>query len=205
MIEDLKHRYATKRFNDEKITEDKLNKIKEAILFAPSSYGAQPFTILHINDKPTLEKIKSLSFNQKQIIECSDLFLFCANDNFTENSVEEYINLISKTREHSLDSLNGFKKTLNDFAKKTYGDKLFWAKKQCYIALGFGLFAAALEKIDTCPMEGFESEKIDELLNLKGLKSTVILTLGYRAETDKYANEKKVRKPIDVLFQEFKL
>ena len=73
-----------------------------------------------------------------------------------------------------------------------------WSINQAYIALGNLMTVCAIEKIDSCPMEGFVPEKYDEILNLKekGLKSALLLPVGYRAEDDMFADFKKVRKKI---------
>lgn len=205
MLEELNWRYAAKKMTGEKIPKDKLDRILESVRLAPTSFGAQPFKVLHVSDSNTKEKMKPFCLNQNQITECSDLLIFCANSNFNEKSVDEYMKLVSETKNVSLESLSGFSKSVKSTANKTYDEKLFWAKKQCYIALGFGLFASALEQVDACPMEGFDPEKLDKLISIEGLKSTVLLALGFRSDLDKYSKEKKVRKPNETLFQEFKI
>jgi nitroreductase len=78
-----------------------------------------------------------------------------------------------------------------------------WNAKQTYIALGFGLAAAALENIDATPMEGFNPTALDELLELpqKGLRSVLMLPLGYRDEANDWlAKMAKVRRADEKLF-----
>ena len=107
--------------------------------------------------------------------------------------------MISKEREIPVESLAVFKeKALNGLLLKTDEENVIWATKQAYIALGTGLIAAAAEKVDATPMEGFNPEHFDELLGLKekGLKSVVLMALGYRdEENDSNALLKKVRWP----------
>ena len=57
---------------------------------------------------------------------------------------------------------------------------------------------AALLGIDSCPMEGFDPERIDEVLGLaaKNLASTSMLAVGYRGE-DPAATQPKTRRPFD--------
>ena len=74
---------------------------------------------------------------------------------------------------------------------------LEWAARQAYLALGNFITSAALLGIDTCPMEGFEPDEYDKILDLasRGLASVVCCAAGYRAASDKYATQKKVRFP----------
>ncbi|PLK42493.1 hypothetical protein C0V77_20755 [Emticicia sp. TH156] len=77
--------------------------------------------------------------------------------------------------------------------------------KQAYISFGLAIAAAAEQKVDATPMEGFNTEKMDELLGLaeQGLKSVVILPIGYREqEGDWLVNLKKVRTPKDAFVTE---
>ena len=87
--------------------------------------------------------------------------------------------------------------------KNTVDQNFIWNSKQAYIALGVALVAAAEANIDSTPMEGFNHEQLDQLLQLseKGLKSSVLLALGYRdVRTDKLVNLKKVRREEEKLF-----
>ena len=79
-----------------------------------------------------------------------------------------------------------------------------WMTKQAYLAMGNLLTVCALEGIDACPMEGFEPEKYDELLELHklGLRSVLVLPVGYRADDDMFADFKKVRRGVkDVVIE----
>jgi nitroreductase len=79
------------------------------------------------------------------------------------------------------------------------------AAKQAYIAFSQAITAAAFEKVDATPMEGFDANAVDEILNLreKGLRSCVLLPLGYRdTENDWLVSLKKVRKHREDLITE---
>ncbi|WP_338039020.1 nitroreductase family protein [Maribacter litopenaei] len=74
--------------------------------------------------------------------------------------------------------------------------------RQVYLALGNVMTVAASMKIDTCPIEGFENEKYNEILELKdsNLNAAVVLAIGYRAETDSTQHLPKVRYTKEKLF-----
>lgn len=199
----LHWRYATKRMNGNKIPNDKMEAILDAISLAPSSFGLQPYSILIIEDEELLEKIKPIAYNQPQITEASALVVFAAWDILTVDRIAVYINQIAKERDVSLDSLKPVRDHIETQLKNSEIDNFNWSAKQTYIALGFALIAAAEEKIDSTPMEGFDKMLLNDLLNLKekGLRSTVIMALGYRdVENDYLVNLKKIRRPKDQLF-----
>ncbi|MDR7127947.1 nitroreductase [Algoriphagus sp. 4150] len=198
LIEALEWRYATKKYSSKKVSDEKIEKIITAINLSASSVGIQPYKILVIEDADVRKKLSAYSLNP-QITESSHLLIFAAFDSIKPATIEKYIELISRERKIPVESLAVFKeKALNGLLLKTDAENVIWATKQAYIALGTGLIAAASEKVDATPMEGFEAERFDELLGLKekGLKSVVLMALGYRdEENDSNARLKKVRWP----------
>ena len=195
IIENYNWRYATKRMNGENIDSDKTAAILEAIRLAPSSMGLQPFRVIVAESKEIREQLKSACFNQPQITESAFMLIFAVITDNYQQLAEDYIKLIAKTRNQSEDSLNDFK---NRIQKYTEGkNNTAWAARQAYIALGFGLATAAMLKVDSTPMEGFNPEAVDKVLDLenKGLKSVVMMAVGKRDEKNDYlVNLPKVRK-----------
>lgn len=204
LIKQLEWRYATKRMNGKTVPQEKIDSILEAIRLAPSSYGLTPYKIFVITDPEVRKKIQPAAWMQPQIVESSHLLVFAVWDTITEKNVDEYMKLVADTRGMDIKALDGFKQyimgTVNSLDA---AGKVNWAARQAYIALGTGLAAAALEGVDSTPMEGFEPAKLDEVLGLKekGLKSVVMLALGYRdTVNDPSASYKKVRRAKKDLF-----
>lgn len=200
----LKWRYATKRMNGKKVPAEKVENILEAIQLAPSSIGLQPFTVFVIEDAETRAKIAPAIFNQPQITEGSHVLVFAAWKDYSIEKVDEYIKHIADLRQIPVEALEGMRNmAVGAVTGKTPEQLLIWNQKQAYIALGFGLVAAAEEQVDATPMEGFDPDALDAALGLaeKGLHSTVILALGYRDAENDYLNGKaKVRRDKDDLF-----
>jgi nitroreductase len=186
-----------------KIPQEKIEVILESIRLSASSIGLQPYRVIVIEDSALLEQIKPIANNQAQITEASHLLVFAAWDNVTEDRVDDYLNLIARERNVSLESLGAMKNYLSSLTKNSAEQNFNWAARQAYIALGTGLIAAASQEVDATPMEGFNAPALDELLGLaeKGLKSVSILPLGYRdAEQDWLVKQPKVRTPKQQFF-----
>lgn len=200
LTEALNWRYAVKKYTNEKVSDDKIEEILKATLLTASSVGIQPYRVINITNKEVREKLAEQSFN-KQIAEASHLFAFAAFETITKDQIHDLIALMARERELPESSFQDFKSSLENFLLSRKDEENFtWATKQAYIALGTAMVAAADLKVDTTPMEGFDSALLDELLNLKeqGLKSVVLLSLGYRdSENDFLANQKKVRLPLE--------
>lgn len=204
IIEKLKWRYATKKFDSaKKISPETLNELLESTQLAPTSYGLQPFKILVIEDSKIREKLKIAAYGQPQITDASQLIVFARIKNYSVQHVEEYAQNIVDTRNIDPkvieDFINEIKGAVNS---QTQEQLAVWNSKQCYLALGFLLFAAAEHQVDACPMEGFDAAKFDEILGLdeKNLSSVVIATIGYRSDDDDYQKQSKVRKSKEELF-----
>ena len=204
LIKQLQWRYATKRMNGIEVPEKKVDAILEAIRLAPSSFGLTPYSVVVIKDKALLKKINASACQQPQLLEGSHLIVFAAWDDIAEKQVDEYMALIAATRGVPVAVLADFKRMIwGTMSQRSQADRAVWSVKQAYIALGIGLAAAAIEEVDATPMEGFDPAKLDEILDLpaKGLKSAVLLMLGYRdAASDPSASAKKVRRAKEDLF-----
>lgn len=203
-LEAFEWRYATKKMNGQEIPKEKLNDILEAIRLSPSSLGFTPYTILVIKDKETREKLLPHCYNQSQITASSAVIVFAAWKNFNTEQVDSYMKEIAETRNVPLESLDGFAANIKGkINNSTPTDLEIWAAKQTYIALGFGMAAAALSAVDATPMEGFIPAGVNEILGLeeKGMTASCILALGYRDEANDFlASAKKVRRKKEELF-----
>lgn len=196
-------RYATKKMNGDAVPKEKLDNIFNAIQMAPTSIGLQPFSVIHVTDPELKEQIQSIAYGQSQIVDGSDILIFTAWDEITSERINDYVKLTGEIRDLGEEELQPVRNMAEGVASRSKEDQFNWSARQAYIALGFGLSAAAIEKVDATPMEGFKNEELDELLGLpeQGLKSIAILALGYRDEdNDWLAPMKKVRRPKEELF-----
>ena len=199
LLEILNWRYSTKRMNGTSVPEEKVNRILEAIRLTASSIGLQPYEVLCISNPELRAKLVPIANNQPQIAECSHLLVFAGWENVTTEQIEAYFQNMAETRGIPLASLDAFKARILGIAQRPQEVNFNWNARQVYIALGTALIAAAAEKVDATPMEGFNAELLDQELGLKerGLRSLVILPLGYRDETsDPIVKLKKVRRPL---------
>ena len=204
LVKDLNWRYAAKKMTGETVSEKQLNDILEATNLAASSYGLQPFTVMVVENKSIKEQLQAAAYGQEQIGTSSHVLVFTVPLKITEADIQAHINNVAATRSIPVNVLDGYKgMMLNTVGALPEEKQQIWAAKQAYIALGTALAAAAEQKVDACPMEGFDVEAFDKILGLteKGLKAVVIMPMGFRAESDITANFAKVRKSNEDMFQ----
>ena len=203
LLNALEWRYASKKMNGKQVPGEKVERILEAIRLAPSSMGLQPYTVLLITDPEVKKQILPIANNQQQIVDSSHLLVFATWDNITPEHVDDYVNLTASTRNIPVESLDQFKSMLVSISNRPQQENYEWAARQSYIAFATAIAAAAEERVDATPMEGFNNADLDVLLGLKekGLRSITLLPLGYRdTENDWLAKFPKVRRQKEKLF-----
>lgn len=196
-LSNLSWRYATKKFDaSHKVSPENMEKILEAIRMAPSSFGLQAYHFSFVSNPELLAKLQAAAYNQPQIGTCSHLIVMCARTDLTQ-AKDEFFGLMSGGNPEVRAKLAEYEQMVDGtIARPT---ALEWAKKQVYIALGFALSACAELQIDSCPMEGFDTKAMTEILALPtNLDIAVILPIGYRALDEN--PRPKVRFSKEVLF-----
>jgi nitroreductase len=198
LLEKLKWRYATKAMNGTKVAQEKIDNILEAARLAPTSSGLQPFEIIVVSNQKKKEELKIAANNQSVVADCSHLLVFASWDTYTSERINTMFDLTNQVRGRTNEGWEKYRKSLiENYTKRDNKENFNHAAKQAYIALGFAIVAAAVEEVDATPMEGFSQSQVNKILELdkKGLKSCVLLTLGYRnTEKDWLVNLVKVRK-----------
>lgn len=199
LLKNLQWRYATKKFNPAKrVPQDKLERILEAIRLSASSSGLQPYEIIIVSNPELRAQIQPHAWNQAQITEASHLLVFAAWDNYTAERINMMFDLVNEQRGIKNEGWEAYRQQLlNGYVPRDAETNYQHAARQAYIGLGSALIAAAEERVDGTPMEGFDPAKVDEILKLRerGLRSVILLPLGYRAdEGDWLVDLKKVRR-----------
>lgn len=200
LLDKLRWRYATKKMDSTKtVPTEKVEEILEAVRLTASSSGLQPYELIVITNKDVREKIKAIANNQTQVTDCSHLVIFAAWDDYTAQRINDAFDMTEAVRNFKNDAGVAYRQMLlKNYPARGPEVNFTHAAKQAYIGLGTALIAAAEVGVDSTPMEGFDPKALDEILNLKekGLRSAVMLTLGYRKEDEDWLVKlKKVRRP----------
>ena len=209
IVEISQNRYTTKHYDKtKKIPKEKLEQLLTVLRNSPSSVNSQPWHFFVIDNDPVKNKILPAiaEFNQSRVTDSSHTIVFCIKTPLDEAHL---VNLLKQEENDGRiptaelkDAQDQGRRYFVNLNSSTPQSQQCWEGKQTYLALGQLLFAAAAIGIDSTAVEGFDSEKMDEILDLKakGLKSLVIATLGYRAENDGNAHRPKSRLPKEQIF-----
>ena len=202
IVEDLKWRYACKQFDSEKtVTNQDFDTVIKALILSASSYGIQPWEFVVVENKELREQMVGACYNQAQVKDASHLIVMCRPEKIDENLIDGYIQNICDVRSQKPEELEGFKKMLMHVVNKDDAHKAAWAKNQIYIALGNLLTVCATMKIDTCPMEGSDTWRIKNLLDLPfGSEINMIVSCGIRKPEGVYGE--RFRIPFEEVYKE---
>lgn len=198
-------RYTTKAYDaTKKISTEQFERLLEVIRLTPSSINIQPwhyFIADHTDAKEKIAKalVGKYAYNAPKVLDSSHTILFCTKADITEDHLANLLNQDDlsgrfkdgNAKQGQKDARTGYV----DFYRNEKGDIQRWAENQTFIALGQTLLAAGIEGIDATPIGGFDEAIISDELSLaeKGLIPSVLLTLGYRSDSDFNAKLPKSR------------
>ncbi len=202
LLEQLKWRYAVKKFDPEKkISDADWKVLEQSLVLTPSSFGLQPWKFFVVENEATRQELLGHSWGQKQVIDASHLVVLAIKKDIADGDVDHYVERMAEVQQTPVGNLAKFGDVVKGFLKNPpfpfeVND---WSTRQVYIALGFLMLSAAMLDIDTCPMEGFIPSEYDRILGLpeKGYSAVVVCPLGYRSAEDKSADRPKVRFPTE--------
>ncbi len=187
LTDSLHFRHACKLFNDRKIPSEELRFILEAGRLSPSSFGMEPWNFIVVQSDGLKERLRPACWNQAQITTCSDLIVITAR--VEEVAQKPYYSAMFGRRGLPQEALERYLGVYQNYIDHLESIPL-WASSQCYIAAANMMSYAALTGIDSCPIEGFEREKVEEILELDTSKERLVMmvALGYRVneQTPKY-------------------
>jgi len=200
LLEQLQWRYATKKMDASKtVSQDKVDRIVEAARLAPSSSGLQPYEVVVVSNPEVRARIRAAANDQAQITEGSHLLVFAAWDTYTADRINHMFDLHVNARGGTNEGWENYRNILlKNYPAREAQVNFEHAARQAYIGLGASLIAAALEQVDSTPMEGFQPAAVDEILNLsaRGLRSVALMPLGYRLSGQDWLEPLvKVRRP----------
>jgi nitroreductase len=204
VLQQLNWRYATKQFDPNRIIPDDVWAVLEqSLVLTPSSFGLQPWKFFVVRNPALRQQLRDHAWGQAQVIDASHLVVLAIKKDLGDAEVDQFVDRTATVRKVPAETLTSFGSMVKGFlAQPPYPlDMQDWCTRQVYIALGFLMHSAAMLGVDTCPIEGFNPAKFNELLHLpeQGYSAVVVCAVGYRSEDDKSATLPKVRYPTDAV------
>ena len=156
----IKSRRSIKNFKNHEITKDEINQILESAILSPTSYNIQNWRFVVVKEQKLKDEICKLSYGQRQVAEASLVIVLCADLKAWEKNPERYWkNVPEESRNYLVDSIKQAYSGNSELEKDQ-------AIRSCGIAAQTIMLAAKSMGYDSCPMEGFDYEKVGKLINL---------------------------------------
>ena len=202
--EAMDFRHACKVFDEtKKISDEDINYILEAGRKSPSSFGMEPWKFLVITNEELKAKLRPVIWNQVQVTSCSHLVIILA----AIDAVKPEFGIVErkfKRRAMPQEKLDFYLGLYAEHLKQTLSSDenvYSWTARQTYIAAGNMMTAAGIKGIDSCPIEGFEKEKIEEILDLDTSKYqlSVVLPFGYRVNEQSSQEREKLEDVVEFI------
>ena len=190
------YRHATKEFDATKtVSNEDIDFILKTANLSPSSFGFEPWHFVVVQDKELRELLKPVAWGAPLKLDTASHFILglSMKASMTKWDADYIMHMMKEVKQFPSDIIETYSKFYREFQERDFDldtdKKLFdWAAKQTYIALANMMTAAALNGIDSCPIEGFHEEKAAVLLKEKfGIDTakyglSYMVAFGYRKE-----------------------
>jgi len=186
IIDALKFRHACKKFDPQKkIPRQELYIILEAARLSPTSFGMEAWKFLVLASDDIRRTLRPACWDQPQVTDSSHLVVILAQPALVDPSNKYVMNSFLR-REMPDEMTKAYVEKYKSYMETEVFPRMSsyaWCAKQCYIALANMMTVAASMGIDSCPMEGFEKNRVETLLKIdtKEFEVAVLVALGYRA------------------------
>lgn len=207
-----KSRYTTKAYDaSRKIPQETISELLEQLRHSPSSVNSQPWHFIVASDEQGKARVAKsaeggFAYNEAKMLNASHVIVLCTCTEMPESHLQAVLAQEAADGRFANDEAKaGQDKSRRGYVnmhKFDQKDVQHWMEKQTYLALGTLLLGAASLGLDATPMEGFDFKKLDEELGLrdKGFTSLVVVSLGYRSDSDFNAKLPKSRLPAETVF-----
>jgi len=175
-------RYAAKKFDGRKISEEKIGELLELVRFAPSALNLQPWKIKIVTDQKIKDQLRPATNDQEQITSCSHLLVFCADPDY--EGLIRRLGTLLQNQGVSEEIKNLVIEMARDFTgNMPPAQRLAWSQAQTYLALGNALNGAKALGFDSCPMGGFDQMEYIRILKIPPpLIPVMLCPVGYAAD-----------------------
>ena len=210
VIDDLQWRYTSKKYDpSKKVPKKDLETLYEAMRLSPSSINSQPWKFVVLESDKAKQRMydtfaEKYQFNRPHVFESSQVILFAYNPHYTK---EDYAKIVDKGIEDGRTTTENRESAFGSFIFAELntapdGDTSCWTKSQTYIALGNTLHTLARLKIDSTPLEGIDTARVNREFakELEGYRCDVALAIGYRHSEDPNAKLPKSRLSMENVF-----
>lgn len=178
-LEIFKTRYSCRNFKNESLKDEELKTLLEFARLSPSSLGLEPWKFIVCKDKAKLKELSLIANHQEHVKNAAAVIIIVSRLDFAE-----YFEDKLRKRDMSEAEIQKRLKYKDFLTTMNQEQKLAYAREQAHIALACILYGANALNIASCPIGGFDKDKLDDYLKLETQKqrASIMIALGLSAD-----------------------
>jgi len=159
--EAIQSRRAVKHFDAEhRMTVEETNEILSLAILSPTAFNIQNWRLVVVDDAALRSEIREASWDQAQVTDSSLFIILCADLKAWEKEPARYwANAPKEVQEFMLPAIDNYYRD----KEKVQRDE---AMRSCGVVSQTLMLTAKSLGYDSCPMDGFDFEKVAELICL---------------------------------------
>ena len=159
--EAIKTRRSIKQFDpDHQMTDEEINKLLSLAILSPTAFNIQNWRYVVVSDQALRKQIRAVAWDQAQVTDASLFIVLCADLKAWEKEPARYWqNASPEVHEFMIPAIDGYYRGKDQVQRDE-------AMRSCGIAAQTLMLAAKSMGYESCPMDGFDFDKVGELINL---------------------------------------
>lgn len=157
----IETRRAVKHFDaDHTMTPKEVNELLSLAILSPTAFNIQNWRFLVVTDAELRKEIRDVAWDQAQVTDASLFIVLCADLKAWERNPERYwVNAPKEVQEFILPAIDAYYRGRDQVQQDE-------AMRSCGIAAQTLMLAAKSMGYESCPMDGFDFDKVAELIDL---------------------------------------
>jgi nitroreductase len=181
----IEERRAAPSFDGTPIPDADLKKILEAGLKMPSGYNLQPWRFVVVRTPEGRRRLRAASYNQAKVEEASAMIVACGDKDGWRTDMDEMIRM-GREQGMTENYAEGARQSIPEFLGNN-PNLTAWLNRHVMLAFSGMLLMAEALGYDTAPMEGYEADKVCQVLNLPiSYEVVALLAIGHLKGPDKF-------------------
>jgi nitroreductase len=158
--EAITSRRSVKHFDpDHQMSDDEIKKLLSLAVLSPTAFNIQNWRFVVVSDPVLRKQIREVSWDQSQVTDTSLFIVLCANVKAWKNPGRYWVEAPGEVQEFMIPAIDAYYRDKDQVQRDE-------AMRSCGIAAQTLMLAAKSMGYDSCPMDGFDFEKVAELIKL---------------------------------------
>jgi nitroreductase len=160
-VDAIRSRRAVKHYDaNHDMTEEEVNELLSLAILSPTAFNIQNWRFVVVTDPALRKQIREVAWDQAQVTDTSLFIVLCADLKSWEKQPDRYwVNAPQEVQEFMLPAIDDYYRGKDQVQRDE-------AMRSCGIVAQTLMLAAKSMGYDSCPMDGFDFDKVADLVKL---------------------------------------